>query len=99
MVDGSLSKTSVADEAGQRSQLASIIDALLVLATMLFLATLFESLPSATLGAIVIDAMIGLISFAALKRYYQVNRADWVFFMGAGSASSSSGSWRGSSSG
>jgi MFS superfamily sulfate permease-like transporter len=84
VVDGSLSKTSVADEAGQRSQLASIIDALLVLATMLFLATLFESLPSATLGAIVIDAMIGLISFAPLKRYYQVNRADWVFFMGAG---------------
>jgi hypothetical protein len=31
---------------------------------MLFLATLFESLPSATLGAVVIDAMIGLIGLA-----------------------------------
>ena len=38
----------------------------------------------ATLGAIVIDAMVGLITFDALQRYYRVNRVDWVFFMGAG---------------
>jgi high affinity sulfate transporter 1 len=84
VVDGSLSKTSVADAAGQRSQLASLINAVFVLATMLVLATLFESLPGATLGAIVIDAMVGLISVDALVRYYRVNRADWVFFVGAG---------------
>ena len=83
-VDGSLSKTSVADTAGQRSQMASLINAGFVLLTMLFLASLFEDLPSATLGAVVIDAMLGLITFVELKRYYRVNRADWVFFMGAG---------------
>jgi sulfate permease, SulP family len=27
--------------------------------------------------------MIGLISFGELRRYYRVNRSDWVFFMGA----------------
>ena len=84
VVDGSLSKTSVADAAGQKTELASLINAVFILATMLFLATLFESLPGATLGAVVIDAMIGLITLDALKRYYRVNRADWVFFMGAG---------------
>ena len=84
VVDGSLSKTSVADDAGQRSQMASLVNAVLILATMLFLATLFENLPSATLGAVVIDAMIGLVTFVPLQRYYRVNRADWVFFMGAG---------------
>ena len=84
VVDGSLSKTSVADDAGQKSELASLINAGFMLATMLFLASLFEDLPSATLGAIVIDAMIGLITFAPLKRYYRVNRADFAFFMGAG---------------
>ena len=84
VVDGSLSKTSVADDAGQKTQLASLIDAAFVLATMLVLATLFESLPGATLGAIVIDAMVGLISVDALLRYYRVNRVDWVFFVGAG---------------
>ena len=84
VVDGSLSKTSVADDAGQKSELASLINAVFVLLTMLFLATLFEDLPSATLGAVVIDAMIGLITFGPLKRYYRVNRIDWMFFMGAG---------------
>jgi SulP family sulfate permease len=84
VVDGSLSKTSVADDAGQKSELASLINAVFSLATMLFLATLFESLPGATLGAVVIDAMIGLITFAPLKRYYRVSRTDWLFFMGAG---------------
>ena len=84
IVDGSLSKTSVADDAGQKSEMASLINALFILATMLFLAVLFEDLPSATLGAVVIDAMIGLISFGPLRRYYRVNRGDWLFFMGAG---------------
>ena len=84
VVDGSLSKTSVADDAGQKTELASLINAVFILATMLFLATLFENLPGATLGAVVIDAMIGLVTLDALKRYYRVNRADWVFFMGAG---------------
>ena len=84
VVDGSLSKTSVADGAGQKSELASLINAVFILATMLFLATLFESLPGATLGAVVIDAMVGLITFAPLKRYYRVNRSDWLFCMGAG---------------
>jgi MFS superfamily sulfate permease-like transporter len=82
--DGSLSKTSVADTAGQHTQVAALLNAGLVLLTMLFLAGLFETLPAATLGAVVIDAMIGLITFGEFERYYRVNRADWLFFMGAG---------------
>jgi high affinity sulfate transporter 1 len=84
VVDGSLSKTSVADAAGQKTQMASLINAVFVLLTLLFLASLFEKLPSATLGAVVIDAMVGLITLTHMRRYYRVNRADWVFFMGAG---------------
>ena len=82
--DGSLSKTSVADAAGQRSQVASLINAALILLTMLLLAGLFETLPGATLGAVVIDAMIGLITLRELRRYFAVNRADWVFAVAAG---------------
>ena len=81
--DGSLSKTSVADAAGQKTQMASLINAGFVLLTMLLLASLFGNLPSAMLGAVVIDAMIGLITFSELTRYYRVNRPDWLFFMGA----------------
>jgi SulP family sulfate permease len=82
--DGSLSKTSVADAAGQRSQMASLINAGFILLTMLFLAGLFETLPGATLGAVVIDAMLGLITLREFERYRAVNRPDWIFFMGAG---------------
>ena len=81
--DGSLSKSSVADVAGQRTQMASLINAAMVLMTLLFLAGLFEDLPGAALGAVVIDAMVGLITLADGRRYYRVNRPDWVFFMGA----------------
>jgi high affinity sulfate transporter 1 len=82
-VDGSLSKSSVADAAGQRTQTASLIDAGFVLLTLLFLADLFEQLPSATLAAVVIDAMLGLITFAEMRRYFVVSRSDFVFFSGA----------------
>ena len=81
--DGSLSKTSVADTAGQKSQMASLINAVLILLTMLFLASLFADLASAVLGAVVIDAMVGLLGLTEFKRYYRVNRPDWMFFMGA----------------
>jgi high affinity sulfate transporter 1 len=81
--DGSLSKTSVADAAGQRTQMASLINAGFVLLTMLVLASLFEQLPSAALGAIVIDAMVGLITLAEGRRYYRINRPDWVAYIAA----------------
>jgi sulfate permease, SulP family len=81
--DGSLSKSSVADTAGQRSQMASLINAGLVLLTMLVLASLFKDLPDAALGAVVVDAMVGLITFVDMRRYYRVNLPDWIFFMGA----------------
>ena len=63
--------------------MASLINAVFVLLTMLFLASLFENLPAATLGAVVIDAMLGVVTFGPMRRYFRVNRADWVFFMGA----------------
>ena len=50
-VDGSLSNTSVADSAGQESQMPSLLNAVLVVMTLLFLASIFQNLPSATLGA------------------------------------------------
>ncbi len=81
--DGSLSKTSVADAAGQRTQMASLLNAGLVLLTMLLLAGLFEQLPSAALGAVVIDAMLGLITLADGRRYYRINRSDWIVFVAA----------------
>jgi high affinity sulfate transporter 1 len=77
VVDGSLSRTAAADQAGQKSQLASIINAGLVLITAAFLTPLFRTLPEAVLGAIVVHAVWHLISFKELRRIYHIRRVDF----------------------
>ena len=58
---GGASQTAAADGAGGRSQLASLVAAGLLLLTGAFLAPLFADLPQATLAAIVIVAVAGLL--------------------------------------
>jgi len=67
---GSLSKTSVAMEAGAKSQMAYLISGLLALFTLLFLMPLLQNLPRAALAAIVIEAMIGLDQSATIRRVF-----------------------------
>ncbi|MCB0047810.1 MAG: SulP family inorganic anion transporter [Caldilineaceae bacterium] len=54
---GSLSKSSAALTAGAKTQMANIIMAGFVLLTLAFLSPLFQWLPEAVLGAVVINAM------------------------------------------
>jgi len=82
-VDGSLSKTAAADQAGQKTQFASIAVSAAVLITILFLTGLFENLPEATLGAIVIHAVWHLINFNKVGRYWNIRRDDfWAGLVG-----------------
>jgi SulP family sulfate permease len=72
VVNGSLSKTAVNVAAGARTQLPGLFVAGLTVLTLLFLTGLFEDVPEATLAAIVIAALIGLIDFGALVDLYQL---------------------------
>jgi MFS superfamily sulfate permease-like transporter len=81
MVDVSLSQTATADQAGARSQLASIVTTVLIVITLLVLAPLFRNLPNAVLGAIVIASVIGLMDVAELKRFWASNWIDFVLAM------------------
>jgi high affinity sulfate transporter 1 len=72
VVNGSLSKTAVNASAGARTQLAGLLVAGLTVLTLLFLTGLFESLPEATLAAIVIAAVVELVDFPALRDLYRV---------------------------
>jgi SulP family sulfate permease len=74
---GGLSQTAVNRETGARSQLAGIITALVVVLTLLFLTPLFENLPQATLGAVVIVAVAGLVDLAALRRIRELRVRDY----------------------
>jgi high affinity sulfate transporter 1 len=57
VVGGSLSKTAANDAAKAKSQISNVVNAVLVVLTLLFLAPFFEDLPEATLAAIVIHAL------------------------------------------
>jgi high affinity sulfate transporter 1 len=77
VVDGSLSKTAAGDGAGQRTQMAGLMAAVLTIITLLFLTGLFFNLPEATLGAIVVHAVWNLIDFGKLKRMWNVRKEDF----------------------
>jgi high affinity sulfate transporter 1 len=83
VVDASLSQSAAADEAGARTQVASLLTSALVLLTVLFLAPLFQSLPMATLAAVVIAAAIGLIDLHELRRYWAWRRTDALLAVAA----------------
>ena len=77
VVDGSLSRSAAGDGAGSKSQMASILLAVFVFITILFLTPLFYNLPEATLGAIVIHAVWHLIDFKKLQGYYKIRHLDF----------------------
>ncbi|MCP3145012.1 SulP family inorganic anion transporter [Pyxidicoccus xibeiensis] len=79
----SLSKSAANDAAGARTQVSSILAAGLTLLVALFLTPLFRLLPEATLGAIVVVAVSGMMDVRELRRLYRLRRAD---FLGAGVA-------------
>jgi SulP family sulfate permease len=75
-VDGSLSRTSVNESAGARSQIAGITTAVLIIVTAIALTPLFAPLPEATLGAIVIVAVWHLLSLSPIGRLSRLDRVE-----------------------
>ncbi len=77
-VDASMSRTVVADGAGQRTQLAGLINAALVVAAIVLLGAFFADLPKATLAAIVIAAVIPLMRTGELRRLHAIDDVDFA---------------------
>ena len=83
VVDGSLSKTAAGVAAGQKTQMTSIITAIFTLITIVALTWLFEPLPEAVLGAIVIHAVWGLIDFSGFVTLWHARRIDFMLAVAA----------------
>ena len=79
-VSTSLSASSLNDQTGAKTPLASLTTGALVVLTMLFLAPLFSQLPEAVLAAIIIEAVVmGMMDVAAMRRLFRVKRPDfWI---------------------
>jgi len=77
VVNGSLSKTAASVGAGAKTQMTSIVAAVLILVTAWFLTGLFYFLPEATLGAIVIHAVWHLINYKSIWDYRTITSLDF----------------------
>ena len=82
-VTGSLSKSAAAEEAGGKSPILLVVTSAFVVLTILFLAGLFKNLPEATLAAVVIHAVSGMIDFSKLAHLWRVHRDEFVLALGA----------------
>jgi SulP family sulfate permease len=82
-IDMSLSSTASGEDAGERTQLSSLVSAGVILAVVVFLAPLLRNLPSAVLGAIVLSSILGLFNFAEFRRYYRQRKTDFVLALTA----------------
>ena len=78
MTGGGASQSAANDRAGAQSQLAGLIVAGLVAVTSIALLPLFENLPQAVLGAIVISAVLGFVNVKALKRLASLRRESFI---------------------
>ena len=74
---GSFTRSAINNEAGAKTGLSSIIAALMIGITLLFLTPLFYYLPKAILASIIMVSVIGLINYKEAKHLYKTDRRDF----------------------
>ncbi|HKD47168.1 MAG TPA: sulfate permease [Rhizomicrobium sp.] len=78
-ISSSGSRTPVAEAAGARTQLTSIVSAVAIALLLLVAPNLLRHLPTAALAAVVIASAISLIEVTDLKRIYRIQQ--WEFWL------------------
>jgi high affinity sulfate transporter 1 len=77
-ISSSSSRTPVAESAGAKTQITSVVGALCIVLLLVFAPSLLQNLPQAALGAVVICASLGLIEIAEVARLYRLSRGEFV---------------------
>ena len=79
-VSTSLSASSLNDQSGAKTPLASLTTGVLIVLTLLVLAPVFSELPKAVLAALIIDAVVfGMMDVKEMRRLRKVARVDfWI---------------------
>lgn len=75
---GSFSRSAVNLNAGARTGFSSVVTAAVVVITLLFLTPLLYYLPKATLAAVIMMAVFGLINFKAMIHAWHINKHDGI---------------------
>jgi len=74
---GGFSQSSVNVRSGARSQVSGLVTAALAVVVACFLAPVLGYLPEATIGAMVLVSVIGLVDVRALARLYRFNMMEF----------------------
>jgi high affinity sulfate transporter 1 len=77
VVSGADSRTAVADSAGGKTQMASVLAALVMAIVLLFLTQPLAYVPTAALAAILISSALGLFDWSSLRRYYNLSKPEF----------------------
>ena len=73
---GSFSRSAINDEAGAKTGVSSIIAALMIALTLLFLTPLFFYLPQALLASVIVVAITGLIDYKEAILLWKTDKRD-----------------------
>ena len=82
---GGFSQTAINQRSGAVTQVSELVTAVLAVACALFLGGVLSDLPEATLGCMVVVAVLGLIKPSELRRFWRLDRIEfWVAVATAG---------------
>ncbi|MCG8576277.1 MAG: sulfate permease [Flavobacteriales bacterium] len=81
IVTASFSRTAVNQSSGNKTPLAGMISALIILLTLLFLTDLFYFLPEVILAAIIIVAVFGLISIKVPMMWWKTDKKEFALYL------------------
>lgn len=80
-VTGGFSRTAVNHQAGANTPLASIVSAIIVALTLIFLTSLFYYLPHAILAAIIMVAVSNLFDWTYAKKLWNESRKEFLVLL------------------
>lgn len=80
-VNGSVSRSGMADSLGVKSQLMSISAGATMILILLFGTPILQFLPVPVLTGIVMTALIGILDISLLKRLWNTSKSEWIVFM------------------
>lgn len=81
--NGSVSRTSMNEQFGGKSQLTSIVASVSMIGILMFCTGFIQYLPVPVLTAIVICALLGAIEFDLAKKLSKINHKEFMIFLAA----------------
>lgn len=80
-VTASFSRSAINQQAGAKTNLASLFSVVLVVLTLLFLTPIFQFLPNAVLASIIMVSVLSLIDIAYAKNLWENRRDEFVVLL------------------